>query len=573
MWYLLAIIIPILLIGLISMLLSVKILRNQSIMQAESNFDYIAKELDSYANNVFEMSQDFLYSKSIFDIISFDSPVTSQRDADISNFMRRTLLSSSDVQAVNIILGDKQWRSTLRKNDIFGYGTVGYNEIAKCAAENGGRPCWYLSGANDEISGIFFTRTICSPYTGEQKGLIIFEMSRDALSDILSLHTATPDSRVFILSEDNKYIAGSDINMLSCISPDALADINAADEGTTRSENDIVFFHRTTQPGWRIVYTINAYSIYRGSYIIMSCIIVLCLICAMLLMLFAKYINASIAGPIKNLSDSMRGWDESKIPYFPQRASRDEIDMLCGEFKRLTERVRSLINQNYKSRIMLKEAEIKMLQSQINPHFMFNTLEAINSMSLIYDVPEISDMITALADILDNSIGRNDRLITLSEEMHYIDSFIYIYKTRFPGKFEVIKEIDDRAAAVMLPRLSIQPVIENSLTHGIIPSGRKCTLTIRAYIQDNDMYVSVRDDGVGIEPDKLSELNRRFITDDTSAEGSIGLINVNKRLKLYFGDEYYITIDSEKDKYTAVTLRFCLDSLNSYEVEDEHGKV
>ena len=192
MWYLLAIIIPILLIGLISMLLSVKILRNQSIMQAESNFDYIAKELDSYANNVFEMSQDFLYSKSIFDIISFDSPVTSQRDADISNFMRRTLLSSSDVQAVNIILGDKQWRSTLRKNDIFGYGTVGYNEIAKCAAENGGRPCWYLSGANDEISGIFFTRTICSPYTGEQKGLIIFEMSRDALSDILSLHTATP---------------------------------------------------------------------------------------------------------------------------------------------------------------------------------------------------------------------------------------------------------------------------------------------------------------------------------------------------------------------------------------------
>ena len=210
-----------------------------------------------------------------------------------------------------------------------------------------------------------------------------------------------------------------------------------------------------------------------------------------------------------------------------------------------------------------------MLQSQINPHFMFNTLEAINSMSLIYDVPEIGDMITALADILEHSIGRDDRLIMLSEEMHYIDSYIYIYNVRFPGKFKVVKNIDSRAMNVSLPRLLIQPVIENALTHGIIPSDRKCTLQISALVGEKDMYVTVRDDGAGIPKDKLAELNQRFINDDLSTEGSIGLINVNKRLKLYFGDEYHIKIDSEKDKYTSVTLRFCLDSLNSYKEEED----
>lgn len=561
-WYVLAILVPILLIGLISMLLSVKIIRTQAIIQAESNFSYITKELDSYTNNIFELSQDFISSTEVFDIIAFDSPVTSQKDSEIRDYIRRMLISNSEVQAVNIILGDRQWRSSIRKNDIFNYGTVGYNKIAKLASENKGKPCWYLSGADSEISGIFFARTVCSPYTDESKGLIIFELSQEALNNIAAPHNSNAQRHIFILSMQNKYIAGSGKEMLTHLSAAALSEINTHTEGMTKSENDIIFFHSTSNPDWRILYTTDAYTIYRSSYLMMCCIIVLCLISALLLMLFAKYINAGITVPIKSLADKMKNWNESKTADFSQNVSEDEIGDLYKEFGRLTDRIHSLINQNYKSKIMLKESEIKMLQSQINPHFMFNTLEAINSMSLIYDAPEISDMITALADILDHSIGRDDRLITLSEEMHYIDSFIYIYQTRFPGKFEVVKDIDERAAATLLPRLSIQPVIENSLTHGIIPAGRKCTLRISAYVSGSDVYVAVCDNGTGIEPDRLAELNGRFISDDSSPEGSIGLINVNKRLKLYFGDEYHITIESEKDKYTSVTLRFCLDSLN-----------
>lgn len=569
LWYILGIIVPILLVGAISMLISVKIIRTQSIIQAESNFSYITRELDSFTGNVFEMSQDFLCSESIFDIISFDSPVTSHRDAEISDSMRRLLISNTEIQAVNIILGNRQWRSTLRENNIFGYGTAGYKEISKLASENNGQPCWYLSGVNSEISGIFFARSIHNPYTSEEKGLIIFEISREALDDIAAPANTSALGSVFILSGQNKYIAGSDINQLPELSSGAIHDINTKPGGMTKSKGDIIFFHSIAQPDWRIIYTINSYSIYRSSYLMMCCIIVLCLISLLLLILFAKYINTSITKPIRNLATQMSVWDERNTTDLPQNIPEDEIGALYKEFSRLTGRVHSLINQNYKSRIMLKESEIKMLQSQINPHFMFNTLEAINSMSLIYDVPEIGDMITALADILEHSIGRDDRLIMLSEEMHYIDSFIYIYNVRFPGKFRVIKNIDSRAMRVYLPRLLIQPVIENALTHGIIPSDRKCTLQISALVRGNDMYVTVRDDGAGIPKDELAELNRRFMRDDPSTEGSIGLINVNKRLKLYFGDEYHIKIDSEKDKFTSVTLRFCLDSLNSYKEEED----
>lgn len=572
-WYVLGIVVPILLIGAISMLLSVKIIRSQAIIQAENSFGYITKELDSYTDNIFELSQDFLSSSIIFDIVAFDSPVTVQKDTEIRDYMRRMLLANSEIQAVNIILGDRQWRSSMRRNGIFGYGTVGYNEIAKLASENKGNPCWHLSGTYSEISGIFFARAVCSPYTNEEKGLIIFELSREKLNDIASSRNKSSQGRVFILSAENKFIAGSDSALLPQLSPAALSDIAAQPEGMTRSDGNIVFFHNTNNPDWRILYTADSYAIYRSSYLMMGCIIVLSLISVLLLILFAKYINANITVPIRNLANQMSTWDEAKAAYLPPNVPEDEIGALYNEFGRLTDRVHALINQNYKSRIMLKESEIKMLQSQINPHFMFNTLEAINSMSLIYDVPEIGDMITALANILEHSIGRDDRLITLSEEMHYIDSFIYIYNTRFPGKFDVVRNIDDAAASALLPRLSIQPVIENSLTHGIIPAGRKCTLSITALTKDGDVYVYVRDDGAGIEPDKLNELNQRFISNDYSPEGSIGLINVNKRLKLYFGDEYHITVDSEKDKYTCVTLRFCLDSLNSYEEDDENGKV
>lgn len=185
------------------------------------------------------------------------------------------LISNSEVQAVNIILGDTQWRSSLRRNDIFGYGTVGYNEIAKLASESKGSPCWYLSGANSEISGIFFARAICSPYTSEEKGLIIFELSRDALNDIAAPRNKSSQGHVFILSEQNKYIAGSNREYLPQLSPDALQDISEQPEGMTKSDGDIVFFRSTARPDWRILYTTDTYSIYRSSYLMMGCIIVL----------------------------------------------------------------------------------------------------------------------------------------------------------------------------------------------------------------------------------------------------------------------------------------------------------
>lgn len=563
-WYLLAIIVPILLIGTISALLSLKIIRTQALTNAESNFNYITKELDAYTNNILNLSQDFLASSTMFDIISLNVPITQQRYTEINDYIRHMLLSNNNVQAVNVIIGDKQWRSSLRKNNIFNYGTVGYNDIAKLASEKNGKPCWYISGVNSDISGIFFARTIRSVYTNDEKGLVIFELSRDTLNDIVTPHNTTSAGYAFILSDKNKYIAGTDKNPLPTFSEYALNNINTQTYGMTQSGGYVIFFQHTSSPPWRILYITDKFSLYRSSYLIIYCVIVLCIISLLLLILFAKYINMSITSPINNLAHIMQDWDEDQTSYIMyNNKSNDEISDLYNEFSRLTKRLNLLINQNYKSEIMLKESKIKMLQSQINPHFMFNTLEAINSMSLIHGVPDISNMITSLADILDQCIGRTDRLITLSEEMHYIDSFIYIYRTRFPGKFAVVKNISEAAASAMLPPLLIQPIIENSLTHGIIPSDRKCTLSITSYIRDNDVYVCISDDGIGIEPDELAELNRKFVSDDSSSEGSIGLINVNKRLKLYYGDEYHISINSKKDEFTSVTLRFCLDNLNS----------
>lgn len=575
-WYLLAILVPILLIGTISALLSWKIIRTQALTNAESNFNYITKELDAYTNNILNLSQDFLASSTVFDVISLNVPITQQRYTEINDYIRHMLLSNNNVQAVNIVIGDKQWRSSLRKNNIFDYGTVGYNDIAKLTSGKNGEPCWYISGVNSDISGIFFARTIHNVYTNDEKGLIIFELSRDTLNDIVTPQNTTSAGCAFILSDKNKYIAGADKNLLPALSEYALNNINMQPYGVTQSTDDVIFFRHTLSPSWRILYITDKFSLYRSSYLIICCVIVLCVISLLLLILFAKYINVSITSPIKNLAHMMQNWDENQISDIRHNnKSDDEISDLYNEFSRLTKRLNLLINQNYKGKIMLKESKIKMLQSQINPHFMFNTLEAINSMSMIYDVPEISNMITSLSDILDQCIGRTDRLITLSEEMHYIDSFIYIYQTRFPGKFEVVKNISKAAASAMMPPLLIQPIIENSLTHGIIPSDRECTLSITSYIRDNDVYVCISDNGIGIKPDKLAELNREFVNDDSSSEGSIGLINVNKRLKLYYGDEYHISISSEQDKFTSVTFRFCLDKLNLYneEGDDENDKA
>ena len=288
----------------------------------------------------------------------------------------------------------------------------------------------------------------------------------------------------------------------------------------------------------------------------MLCIFLLCLVSATALVLFTKYINNNISSPLSELAKQIQDWDEDKVFRSPYKHRKDEIGVLYNSFSHMTRRIGLLIKQNYRNKLLQKDIELKMLQSQITPHFMFNALSAINNMAILNNIDDISNMVTALSDTLNNRISRDGSYVTLTDELSASDSYIYIQQVRFSNRLEIEKNISENARNIPIPNLTIQPIVENAVKYGLEVTDEKCIIKISAYIDNDDLIVTVSDNGTGIEKDRLEKINTALKTDTLSIDGSIGLVNVNKRLKLLYGNDYGITIDSEAGQFTTVTLKY-----------------
>lgn len=210
-----------------------------------------------------------------------------------------------------------------------------------------------------------------------------------------------------------------------------------------------------------------------------------------------------------------------------------------------------------------KQAQYMALQNQINPHFLYNTLEGIRSEALIHGLDSVADMTKALATFFRYTISNMEKLVTLKSELSNIENYFFIQKYRFEDRMElIIKENEDYESALtcMIPKLTLQPIVENSIIHGIERKTGKGTIIIETHITEKRLLISVSDDGVGMDKEKLKKLNQKinlmsleYINKDHT-EGGIAIVNVNNRIKLLFGEQYGIHIYSAEGLGTDVEI-------------------
>lgn len=215
-----------------------------------------------------------------------------------------------------------------------------------------------------------------------------------------------------------------------------------------------------------------------------------------------------------------------------------------------------------------KQAEYLALQNQINPHFLYNTLEGIRSEALIAGVDSIAEMTEALSTFFRYTISQVNNLVTLEDELANIENYYYIQQFRFGDKLELNIEYvhdddtdDSDILAYRLPKLTLQPVVENSIYHGIEKKIGKGHLKIRITATKENLIIKISDDGMGIEPDKLKSLNDKLrvlslddVNPKVSAKGGIAVMNVNNRIKLLFGENYGVYIYSQPGVGTDVEI-------------------
>lgn len=209
---------------------------------------------------------------------------------------------------------------------------------------------------------------------------------------------------------------------------------------------------------------------------------------------------------------------------------------------------------------LLKTAQIAMLQMQINPHFLYNTLDTIKWMALDLtgDDNNVSEAVGSLAKLYRLNVNTGDYLISLKEEMEQAKNYINILMLRYENLFKVVWDIDEDALSCIVLRLSMQPVIENAVYHGLKPMRKNGVLTVRGFRADGKVAVVIQDNGVGIPKDELEKLNRELSENPVTLDesGHIGIYNVNRRIKLIYGENYGVFVSSEENKGTIVRLIF-----------------
>lgn len=268
--------------------------------------------------------------------------------------------------------------------------------------------------------------------------------------------------------------------------------------------------------------------------------------------------------PVKSLAKAMGEFEGNteNFTFCPVRGT-SEIVSLSESFEHMANRIQRLMEQVRQEEISLRKTELKALQAQINPHFLYNTLDAIAWLCEEERNQDAVEMVNALARLFRISISRGHELITIEKEMQHARSYLQIQKFRYKNQFTYQFDVDEECLPYLCNKITLQPIIENAIYHGLDRMVDEGQIKIGIHQDGDRILFTVEDNGVGMSEDQCREILHKEPGDRTG----IGIKNVNDRIKIYFGNEYGLTIESELDEGTCVTI--CMPRVTEYEYEEK----
>ena len=279
---------------------------------------------------------------------------------------------------------------------------------------------------------------------------------------------------------------------------------------------------------------------------------------AVIMAVYAK----RVLDPVRKLSDAMRQVETGDLDVSVEPSSDDETGQMTENFNHMVSRLRGLIRDNYLIRIKEKDAQIESLQLQINPHFLYNTLESVNCIAMVNEVEEISVISKALARMFRYSIRSAGTLALVREELEHVQNYMEIQRVRFGKKIRMSCEVEEATKKLRIIPFVLQPLIENAIRYNVEEAGRAVGIRIAITRQGDRLKISVQDDGIGIEEEQLARLLETMNRPQQLWEKGkhIGLRNVNDRLKLHYGPDAGLKMDSRAGSYTCVTFELPVET-------------
>lgn len=406
-------------------------------------------------------------------------------------------------------------------------------------------------------------------------GLLTIDIDVSDFNAILKDFTPSRKCSTFLIDNNNSMVAsqtnystiGSYSDTAPPLSPKELSGTGGNYIKKIGNSDFLVSYKKIQPINWTIISISPLNDLYAGLNSLNKVFVIVIICCIILAFFISLMLSESISYPVRKLVKSMSNVQSGNFEIELDYRRKDEFSFLIAKYNEMVSKIGELIDQLYKSELSKKEAELKSLQAQINPHFLYNTLDSINWLAIKHNVHDISTMVTSLSNFFRYSLNKGKDIITLENEKRQVESYLSIQKIRFKDKIDYHIDFPHEVLNCLTVKLVLQPFIENAIIHGIEKRRGKGTITLSAVKRDNRIEICITDDGKGAD---VAELNSMLGSTEPSSRG-YGVKNVNDRIKQTFGNCYGVEFFNNDPNGVIVKIRIpALNTMEGYYAEDDN---
>lgn len=447
----------------------------------------------------------------------------------------------------------------------------GTEKMAVIPTHNAGRYIVRLDNRYDSV--ITILRKYVNIEKNEQLGVIGIDLGYQYIHNIFDTSELNEFSTTLLVTPrgdivyaKNKELVGTQMS---------LANYSAIFENQSGSYIEIidkvpyfVVYTTSEKTGWKLIQTLPTKQLFAEAQTIKTKNFFVGLVCVFFALLFSIGISYGISAPLKKLRTEMSKVEKGDLNVHMAINSNDEIGELSKSFNQMVGELNASIEKIYEDENIKKQIELNMLQQQINPHFLFNTLDSINWMARMQNVPNISTTITSLVKLLQASTYTNRDFVTITEEIENVKNYIAIQKFRYGSLFDVDYQIEDDVKDKYTLKLILQPLVENAIYHGLEDKVDGGKITIGGKIDKDSIVLWVEDNGKGIEQALIDQLLTKEEKTQQSYN-SIGISNTAKRLKLYYGNAFGLELNKVVEGGTKATITIPVRTEERIKLDDK----
>ncbi len=537
-------------------------------------------DIDTYIEYMENISSVIAKSSDVPRYLFDQNQTEAEREAEKERILTQfqTIMESRD-DIYNVAAVAKNGRYIINQGDdeLTGYVDIESLDWYQAAMESKSGIAVSSSHVQNAIQSsykwvITLSRALVNNQTGEREGLFFVDLNYSAISDLCNNNSIEEKGYIFVLDAEGNIVYHPKQQLmyggLKTENIDAIMECREdsliIDEG---GDSKLYTMSKSKRTGWTVVGAVYTSELLKNNeqaqmwYLLVASILLLAVIG------ISSIISREITKPIRSLRDSMRKVQNGQFGTHVEVITENEIGSLGRSFNLMTSEIQALMEQNVYEQKQKRKSELKALQAQINPHFLYNTLDSIIWMSEAGENDEVVEMTSALARLLRQSISNDKEEVELEKEIEYVKNYLTIQKMRYKDKLEFFIYVDPRVAHVPIIKLVLQPLVENAIYHGIKYKETKGNLKIYARPVDGRVEIVVADDGIGMDEDVMEH-----IFDEHRKEqkrNGVGVPNVQKRLKLQYGSEYGIRYESVKGAGTKAVITIPVDGGRTDEKMDE----